>query len=91
MTNTPICGYCGLPEHWHYPNDHVFDAVGGSLKAIDPRNGPPLTFAGKGRRIIIYGVLVWAVIFGIVLLATHKRHPSAASHPIFVSTAIERA
>lgn len=27
----PICGYCGRTQANHEPNDHPFDAVGGSL------------------------------------------------------------
>lgn len=29
MTDIPICGYCGQPEHWHTLQDHKFNAVGG--------------------------------------------------------------
>ncbi len=39
--NVPVCGYCNRTQAQHEPNDHVFDAVGGSLSAIDWRNGPP--------------------------------------------------
>lgn len=27
----PICAYCGLEQFRHEPNDHVFDAIGGSI------------------------------------------------------------
>lgn len=30
-STTPICGYCGLSQASHNPNDHIFDAVGGSI------------------------------------------------------------
>ncbi len=36
MNQKPICGYCGEPEDWHGAgSDHKFDAVGGSLTAMD--------------------------------------------------------
>lgn len=71
--NGPVCGYCNLVEADHERADHIFDAVGGSLAAIEPRNGPPPEFvhssweyAGKCLLIFLLGGACWygaAVVF----------------------------
>jgi hypothetical protein len=53
--NKPVCGYCNLTEADHEGQNHVFDAVGGSLSAIDWRNGPPPigVFAAPSARVFV--------------------------------------
>lgn len=83
--NAPVCSYCNRTEARHEPNDHVFDAVGGSLKAIDPRNGPPRlsrvepkdtpqAWAGRARRIAAYAAMAWAGLFVLAILGLHALH-----------------
>jgi hypothetical protein len=68
----PVCGYCNRTRARHEPNDHVFDAVGGSLPAIDPRNGPPpiahssRKYGAKSIAIIVLAAGCW---YGLIHLA----------------------
>lgn len=64
----PICGHCGLPVKWHQAQDHAFDAVGGSLKQVDPRFSEPREADRKWLRrkraafILSANVALWGAL-----------------------------
>lgn len=79
--NAPVCGYCNRTQAQHDPNDHVFDAVGGSLSAIDWRNGPPPEFvhssweySGKCLLIILLCAACWWGLIKIASVAGNAIH-----------------
>lgn len=70
MTEVPICGHCGLPEKWHQPQDHAFDAVGGSLQRIDPRFTEVVPTGEKWSRPVRFAFIASAAcaIWGALIL-----------------------
>lgn len=69
----PICGFCGLPEHWHYAQDHDFNQVGGGrvvtycrltgydLKCPQPEPAK-LSWRQRAAAIITLAGLAWLII-----------------------------
>lgn len=84
--NEPVCSYCNHTEDRHEPADHPFDAVGGSLSAIDLRCGPPpigvlapvdiREWVAKGLFIAALALIAWGgfVVAGLAALHAIQHH-----------------
>lgn len=67
IKDEPICSHCGYPEKWHGAGeDHLFDAVGGSLGFIDPAFSEPARrrapFSVRALGIILLALGGWVII-----------------------------